>query len=516
MKRLCFKKSIAGVLALLLLAGTLAACAKGTTTDNISTTVSSSDGTEGTPTDTGARREAVALGISGVKTSETSALGKTEVVFSDDENMWKGLENNPTAHIFAMALEKTAVITKIVIKTPVDDADCGTLRAALLEASVDGKEWVELKAMGNMLSADKVYNITVQNNTAFGYFRIRQPDNNISNAFAIRYIKLYGLPANGPTPDVSQIESGSDQVYQLISMKAVSVYQTNGGDPGKIFTNSGTIWSGSQYLNRCHTVIATMEKKSVISQIRMVIPNPIAGTDKMNGSVIEASTDGESWTTLVTVDSVIQAGATYVYPVEDSTPYSYIRLRQNEERKGSGYDVPNFLVFGTPTGEDSAVYPEKHIPGSFLMVTTLETTNQAGGNKDLVWAENTEQFWLGTKDEETRHYIIGELPENMLITRIVYRNTNQFLSRSRGTQIQVSNDRENWTTVVTLPTSTSDPLYPDKANGYDASGEYREYFLELDQPYRYIRVIQSSALVGYYWTLGNLNVYGVAKETEQP
>lgn len=495
-----------GLLALLMLSGSLVACKD----ENVAPDAeSASNTTAGTSTETDAVTEPVVLTVAEIKTSDTSSLGDASVALVDDEQVWEGLANNQTAHMFAVVLSKTAKITKIVIKTPVDAEDCDTLRSACLEASADGKEWVELKAMGTMLTPNKTYNITISNDTAFGYFRIRQHDNNMSQKFVLRYVQLHGIETNGAAPSVESLVLGSETAVQMITMKDVSVYQTNAGDPKNIFINNGLVWSGSMNLDRCHTVTATMSKKSVISQIKMVIPNPIAGTNKMDGTVIEASVDGESWTALATVEKGIQAGATYVYTVKDTTPYSYLRLRQSETRKGDGYDVPNFLVFGTPTSEETTVYPTNHLDGRYMSVATLETSAEAGGNKDLVWAERANQFWLGTMKEQTQHYIIGELPSNMRITRIVYRNTNQFLSRSRGSLIQVSNDKENWTTIVTLPTSPEDPLYPNKEAGYDASGEYREYYLELDQSYRYVRVIQASSLVGYYWTIGNINVYGV-------
>lgn len=498
------------LLAVLILGQTLVSCQSSQTPN------SPGESNETTTQETASQSPAadpVVLGISGVKTSDTSALGEPESVFADDESVWKGLENNPTAHSFAMALETNAVITKIVVRTPVDEDDCNTLRAALLEGSTDGREWVELKAMGTMLSPDKVYNITVQNETPFGYFRLRQPDDNVSNAFAIRYVQLWGIPTDGPAPSVENIASESSGL-QLLSMKAVSVYQTNTGDPSQIFQNNGSVWAGSQFLSVRHYVTATLETQSVITQIKMIIPNPIAGTNKMNGSTIEASVDGEHWTVLATIDSVIQAGATYVYNVDDPTAYSYLCIRQSEERLGSGFDVPNFLVFGKPTDADTVPFPENHISGEYIPVTTLSHTNQAGGDPQLVWGENSGQFWLGTMNENDQHYLIGELPNDMRITRIVYYNTNQFLSRSRGSQIQVSDDMENWTTIVTLPTDANDPLYPNNTIGYDAAGQYREYFLELDSPYRYIRVIQGSSLVGYYWTIGNINLYGVPADAQ--
>ncbi|MBR7098057.1 MAG: discoidin domain-containing protein, partial [Clostridia bacterium] len=165
------------------------------------------------------------------------------------------------------------------------------------------------------------------------------------------------------------------------------------------------------------------------------------------------------------------------------------------------------LLYGIESDEAANELPRKYVDSTTVAVTyvgTSTTRHEEDGTADQIW-DTTDKTTKYTAQENAAaglYYVSGSFAKATVITKIVYYSPATHANRVRGSYFEASVNGTDWVKIATLP-------------GYEApyanSGTV-ELTIDDDTAYRYIRLVQQPSFYSYYWSVGTVEVIGLASE----
>ena len=155
---------IALILTVLMTLGALASCAADDTVENESgsdSTVESVSDTQNEDESVNLDAEPVMLTVSDAKGS-AGLVGDFMAIFSPETNgeqTVNGPANNSLPYQIYAVLSSPSVITGLVLTAPTENQ--ALMGGATVDGSVDGINWVNLKVIGNTMTAGKTYTLNI-------------------------------------------------------------------------------------------------------------------------------------------------------------------------------------------------------------------------------------------------------------------------------------------------------------------------------------------------------------------
>lgn len=254
-----------------------------------------------------------------------------------------------------------------------------------------------------------------------------------------------------------------------------------------------------------YSIYASFSSPTVLTGF--VITAPSEDAISMSGLTVDASVDGESWVTLYTLPDTLSDGKVYIYTVNDSTPYLYLRLRQAEKLRGEKLRFRSMLIRGiaqSGNGGDLSLIKEETDESVLVTMTAYAVSNTGTGNYADVFRDNASSWTADPSTEGNPHFLMAEMSEPTRITKITVKLWD-YNRRPRGTVIQASNDQRTWTDLYTIEDLRQD----DKVTVLE-SGEWTVYINDTTE-YKYIRLVQREDLAPWNWTLNTVLIYGVTE-----
>ncbi len=502
-------KWMALLLAATLAAGALTACSNDTTDDGSNTESNTVADTTNTNIDGNTDVESEVISIVDAKATD-GMTGDFKAAFaaeSGDENVITGVEQKGISHSISAVLASPTVITSVVLTAPSENQEL--LASATIEGSVNGSDWVVLKSLGGTITAGKTYTMNINNETAYLYLRVRQADSMRTQAFAFRNMVINGVPQEGSAGSLSAIVGETEQ-GTLLGMGTYYYTSTQSGAPADVFLDNPNSWSaGASTEDQPNWLIATMAKKT---EIRKVVVKLWDSNRLARGTVIQGSVDGAEWTDLYTIED-LQSGETtaesgeWTYYVNDATQYSFIRLLQKGSIAPYGWKLNTVLVYGIESNETANEMPRKYIDSTTVSVSYVGTTtvrHEEDGTADQIWdtSDKTTKYTAQQNAAAGLYYVSGSFAKATVITKIVYYSPATHANRVRGSYFEASVDGTNWVKLATLPSSEA-PF---------ANSGVVELTIDDDTAYNYIRLVQRTDFYTYYWSVGTVEVIGLATE----
>lgn len=499
------QKWMALLLAAALAAGTLTAC------NNKSTDTTETNGGNTTTADTNTNVEGnpdvESEVISVVDAKATDGMtGDFKAAFAAEngsENVITGVEQKGIAHSISAVLASPTVITSVVLTAPTENQDL--LASATVEGSVNGSDWVVLKSLGGSVTAGKTYTVNINSETAYLYIRIRQADSMRTKAFAFRNMVINGVPQEGSAGSLNAIVGETEQ-GTLIEMGSYYFTSTQSGDPADVFKDNQNSWSaGASTEDQPNWLIATMSKKT---EIRKVVVKLWDSNRLVRGTVLQGSVDGAEWIDLYTIQDLESAeSGEWTYYVNDAAQYSFIRLAQKGSIAPYGWKLNTVLVYGIESDEAANEMPRKYIDSTTVSVSYVGTStarHEEDGTADQLWntADKTTKYTALPNAASGLYYISGSFAKATVITKVIYYSPATHANRVRGSYFEASVDGTTWVKIATLPASEAP---------YANSGTV-ELSIDDDTAYNYIRLVQRTDFYEYYWSVGTVEVIGLASE----
>lgn len=202
-----------------------------------------------------------------------------------------------------------------------------------------------------------------------------------------------------------------------------------------------------------YALYASFSHPTVVKSL--VITAPSADQSKMGGASIDGSVDGVNWVTLKTLGSTIVKNKVYTLEVNDTTAYLYIRVRQSDEHRTEDFRFRSMVINGVEkdgaAGDLAKVVTEQD-PAVLLTPSAdrILVSKTGTGSADNIFKDNTEKYVIGNGVAgDPSNWVILTLAKKTEIRRITVKlwDSNR---QPRGTQIQVSEDGQVWTTLYTI------------------------------------------------------------------
>lgn len=513
-------KITALILAMLMLAATLASCGGDDTTDT-DTGTDTQASTDTSAEGEGGEENADAVTITVADAKATAGVtGDVKAAFAEEsgeENVITAPAQNAVAYSLYASFSAPTKITSLVLTAP--SKDQSKMASATIDGSVDGKTWVNLKTLGSSITKGKTYTLAVNDETAYLYIRVRQADEHRTEEFRFRNVVIKGVPQSGEGGNIANVVEETD-TSTLIAMTNYVTSNSGTGDVADVFRDNTNTWTaGASIEGAPNYVIATMVKKT---EIRRVTVKLWDSNRQPRGTEVQASENGQTWVTLYTIEDLKNGDVTaetgeWTFYVNDATQYSFIRLVQREDLATYAWTLQTVLIYGIESEEAAAELPVKFVAATTLGVThSIKYTNvdphTAADVLDVsaVWdlSDKTTEWTNKAHDGGTdKYYIGGSFAYGTVITQIKYYCPPKYAERVRTSYFEASVDGETWVKIAQLPgQSASNPIYlPDAVFTLN---------IDDDTQYKYIRLVHGDGFEPYYWTIGTIEVIGVQYDAD--
>lgn len=405
-------------------------------------------------------------------TYDTSKYGAPENVFDGDTSTSYISLNNESGLMITGMLAASTVIDEIVLT--VDTSKSNRTYTSYFEASDDGESWTKIATNNthfNDNNGSYVFKLAVSDKTSYRYIRFVQSSGFKSYDVGIAEIEVKGREVGSPL-DIAFVGANESSA-------------SGGGNPSAVFDGS----SATSYVakNASEGVIITgkFNGKYRISSVAVTVSS--AYSNRTYTSYIEASSDGKNWTAIAQNKTKYSDSLIFVMNVTDTTPYRYIRFRQNTDYKGYDVGITEIEAIGTPVQTLTATYTESS--SDIVSNSSKDLSNAFKDNLTQVNAQTT---------DKTPFYSIAELDEPTQITRVIVRAPATNMARMRYMLVKASVDGETWDTLVTCP-------YVMAAN------EEKIFTVNSETYYNYIRYEQNAycASQGWWFSVGSVLVDGI-------
>ena len=504
---------IALILTVLMTLGALASCAADDTVENESgsdSSVESVSDTQNEDESVNLDAEPVMLTVSDAKGS-AGLVGDFMAIFSPETNgeqTVNGPANNSLPYQIYAVLSSPSVITGLVLTAPTENQ--ALMGGATVDGSVDGINWVNLKVIGNTMTAGKTYTLNIGDETAYRYIRIRQSEARRTEAFIFRNMLINGIPTDGVAGSMSNIVDESDP-SKLINISAYLAADTAQGDYTDVFKDNDNAWTAkASQTSLPDYLVATMTKKTEIRRITV----KLSGSNRtVLGTVIQASENGAEWDDLYTFaegDLAAAEAGGFTVSVSGDTKYSYIRILQNPDMLGQSWTLNTILIYGIESDEATSELPAKYVLATTVGATYEDSNTVARSAKDVpssVWDLSVKNS-VYTHEAQTslterkEFWISAELAGPTVITEITYYlPDSEHASRVRTSYFEASVDGVEWVRIATMPEGT-----PPYRNVTEIT-----LTVDDDTEYSYIRIVQGETFYKEYWTLGSVEIKGICE-----
>ena len=504
-------KITALLLALLMLATAFVSCAGDDGDAAESDTTATSDTTADDKKDD--KKEEIAgettITVTDAKGS-AGLVGDVTKAFVDDadaENVITGAAGNPIWYSISAALPSPTQLTALVLKAP--SKDTKHLASATIDASVDGETWVTIKELGNSIIKDKVYNLAVKDETAYSYIRVRQADDKRLEDFRFRSMVIKGVPQEGAAGDIAKV---ADEAYPAKLLALSNPVPTNAGtgDVANVFADNANSWTAdARTEGKPNYVIASLAKKTEIFKVVVKLSGSNNSTE---GSVVQASTNGQVWVDLYTIPANEAETAEFVAEVNDQELYSHIRVIQKAENATSKWTLNSVLVYGVESADAADELLEKFVAADTLKVVYNASLSNVKPNTDTddpasVWdVLNKASTYTNAinKEKEGGHTrIAGTFKYGTVITKLLYHCPPNYGTRIRTSLIEASVDGETWVKLAQFQGNYNQDEYN--------AGNVMEFNINAEDNtlYKYIRIVHADSFHDWNLTVGTLEVIGI-------
>ncbi len=506
-------KLTALLLALLMLISVFASCADETAVDGDSSDTSDTQAQENNGDENGEDPNAKEITVADAKGS-AGLTGDFKAAFAaetDGENVITGPAQNSVPYSIWAAFSVPTKVTSVALTAP--SKDMKDMASATIDGSVDGETWTELKAIGSSITKDKVYNLSVKDETQYLYIRVRQSDEHRSEAFRFRSMVVKGVEGTGDGGDLSKI---SEEVSPatLLAMNNLIGSNAGTGTQSDVFLDNENSWTASAQTN-ANFLIATMAKTTVIYTVKVKVWD---SNKTMTGAKLQASVDGQIWTDLYTIPDIGDAEtAEYIWQINDPIAYSYIKIAQADDNVTDAMTLNTVLFYGVATETETERIPEKYVAASTLKVNyDASKTNTKPHSDDqpdpsVIWDLSDKSTKYTTVAQGTnpeggvqRWYFAGAFENDTVITQINYYSPATNGNRVRTSYFEASVDGETWVKIATLPGQND--LY--------TATNVITLTVDDDTNYRYIRLMHAENFYQYNLSLGTIEVIGVQYDAD--
>ena len=493
-------------MAILLMLSALASC-KNDASGNEETTAGDTDKTEQNGPLYAQTIEVAHAGGSAGLEGDFKAAFRAE---GDTENRIFGKAQNPVCYSVYATLPSPTVITRILLTAPSSDQE--GLASATIDASTDGRKWVNLKTLDEGIVSNKNYNFNFSNERKFSYIRIRQSESHRTEEFIFRNMVIEGIPCEGAAGNISKVGEEEDMSL-LLTPENLFVSNEMAGNAANVFTDNAESYTANYSTDsKTNYIIGTLPNSTDIRKVTVKLWD---SNRSARGTTLEASNDGVNWKVLYTLPDLRADGTTaqsgeFTYYLNCGESYSYVRLAQNAQLSPyEEWTLNTVLLYGVPTVEESTPFPKKFLDAETVSVTYHDSNvvnNVESVLPDIIWDTSNKATSYTHKPKETMAegediYIAGKLDAPTVITEIIYYSPASAANRVRTSYFEASVDGVNWVSVATLP-------------GNNAAYEYSARIglvVDDDTEYNYIRLVQNEGFHMYYWTVGTVEVKGISK-----
>ena len=128
--------------------------------------------------------------------------------------------------------------------------------------------------------------------------------------------------------------------------------------------------------------------------------------------------------------------------------------------------------------------------------TNYEIWNGTAGDDIVVFGDVTQAYSVETNAATGAAYVVGEFAAPVVIQKITVTVNHKNANRARAASVYGSADGETWVKIATAPDS-----------GW-AQGTAVSVSVNSAAAFRYVKYEQAASLVGYWFTVGGIEVYG--------
>lgn len=322
-------------------------------------------------------------------------------------------------------------------------------------------------------------------------------------------------------PEVTTAAPGGEDEEPVIQPELIVVADAKAsanttGDPKSIFAAEGETTNsvvGAGNTGITHSVTAALSSPTIFT--RVVITAPKEGHEGLASATLDASVDGENWTMLKTLGSTITPGKTYTLTINDTTAYSYIRVRQSDEMRTQEFTLRTILFYGVPqegaAGDLSKVADETEKGTLLVSPMQIATSTESGSTADI-FLDNDKSWTSGPAGAGSPNWIISTLTKKTEIRKITVKlwGSNR---RPRGAVIQASENGGKWVDLCTIP-DLKETIEKEDGTTESVTHETGEWTFHINDTtqYSFIRILQREDLATYNFTLDTVLVYGIESE----
>lgn len=328
-----------------------------------------------------------------------------------------------------------------------------------------------------------------------------------------------GEPTGTKAPEITtqkpEDETPAVQPEIITVADAKASAQTT-GDAKSVFaaeTGEENVVTGSANTGITHSVTAALSAPTILT--RVIITAPSEDHESMASATIDASVDGVNWVTLKTLGSTITPGKTYSLNINDATPYTYIRVRQDEAKRTQQFTLRTIVFYGvaqTGAAGDLSKVAEEQEKGTLIAMTSQIATSTQDGNLADIFLDNNNNWTSAASGAGSPNWVISTMTKKTEIRKIVVKlwGSNR---RARGAVIQASENGGNWVDLYTIEDLR---VKVQKEDGTEETivNETGEWTIHINDAtkYSFIRVVQREDLAAYNLTLDTILVYGIEDE----
>lgn len=436
-------------------------------------------------------------------------VGDFKAAFADEtgaENEIRGDEGNPIWYSISASLPSPTRLTELVLKAP--SKDTKYLASATVDASVDGETWVTVKTLGSSITKDKVYNLAVKDETAYSYIRVRQADDKRLEDFRFRTMVIKGVPQEGAAGDIAKVK---DEAYPatLLAMSDPIVSNAGTGNAADVFVDNANSWKADgRTEGNPNYIIGSLAKKTEIFKVVV----KLSGKNNIEGTVVQASTNGQVWVDLCAVPANENDTAEFTFEVNDQELYSHIRVLQKTEDATNDWTLNTVLVYGVESAEEADELLAKFVAANTLKVVynaalSNVKPNSASEDPATVWdvINKTSKYTnaINAEKEGGLTRIVGTFKYGTIITKLLYHCPPSNGNRIRTSTIEASVDGETWVKIG--------QFQGNHTNGEYNGGQVLEFNMDAEDNtlYKYIRIVHADNFHPYNLSVGTLEVIGV-------
>lgn len=409
-------------------------------------------------------------------TYDTSKYGAPENVFDGDTSTSYISMNKDSGLMITGMLAASTVIDEIVLT--VDTSKGNRTYTSYFEASEDGESWTKIATNNTKFDNNNgsyVFKLAVSDKNSYRYIRFVQNVNYKGYEVGIAEIEIKGREAGSPL-DIAFVEANENQ-------------SENGGNPQAVFDKSGSTSYTAKNTAEGVRVTGKLNGKYRISSVAITVPSGDL-VNRTFGSCIEGSVDGKDWKVIAQNGKKYAdngGSLVFVMNVTDTTPYRYIRFKQNEKYKNYEVGITEIEAIGTPVHTLTQTYV-KSSP-DIVSNSSKDLSNAFKDNLTQVNAQTT---------DKTPFYGIAKLEEPTQITRVTVRAPATSMARMRYMLVKASVDGEVWDIIATCPYVM-------------AENEEKIFTVNSETYYNYIRYEQNAycASQGWWFSVGSVLVDGI-------